>query len=691
MHGGVGDSVGGAHKHVKIPSEDWQDRQEFPQAQGERGEGTSASLPAYAGRPALVTGPRVFLSCAPTDRDVGHEVARWLAERGFGVLLNGSAVPADRVVPEVSANIDHRSTQEALDAAEAYVVLLSPAFLASRDCLILLDLADRRQQLIYPASFIHVLQVADTADLDTARFQRYQPIDLTRASRSRRRAALSALGARIITGGSSADARVSLASSRYLWQAFIDRHDELDRVIKGLTSQTGPHFWLITGPPGLGKSALLRQLAAMVGAQERRNWACTMVDVRIDAVDRDSDPMALVGRLFDRERPEESSDDMVAVARGIIRAGRSYLCLLDGADFLPFATIATLRRHLSQVYRLIQDAGEPDVRLALVVGSRRDDGWRGVTPSPRFSQLPLAGFDASIVQEALGGLAARMNRQKSPAELRSGAALVHSAAEGVPPLVVRGLQWIQAQEWLEITRLQRRDVFDGIVRAYIRNQLLSQESLLPGDGSEPQTSEERMRAIELAIKWLVRYRFFTASHLRSHRSSDQAFADALERASWSIDDLWRAISSCALLTRPLDEPWHEIYPAIRRLLFRHFYTEAERADAHRAACEFTDTWSASQDGREQVIGLVDCLWHEAASLRLTDVTKMPDALTKSARERAHAIRPSDAYTEIELRTYAAERMEGDEELRGELADVEGLFESLVVVFESTAAGEARHD
>ena len=61
---------------------------------------------------------------------------------------------------------------------------------------------------------------------------------------------------------------------------------------------------------------------------------------------------------------------------------------------------------------------------------------------------------------------------------------------------------------------------------------------------------------------------FTMSHLRHHLEADAAFGSMLRDLGWSADDLWAAVSNAALLTRPLDEPWQEIHPAIRRLLFR---------------------------------------------------------------------------------------------------------------------------
>lgn len=612
-------------------------------------------------------GPVVFLSHARQDGDIGREVSGWLAGRGFRVPSVERAEAADQVGPGLQATID---------AAHAFVALLSPGFLESPASLAELELAARRHQRSQPASYVHVLQVADTTELDTSAFVDYHTIDLVRATGRKREEALSRLGSKILRASAGADNPATARSSGDGWQGFIDRKDELDRVYNGLNSTAGPHFWLVMGPPGLGKTEFLRRLEARVREQAGQQWITKTVDLRDEVGDFAGDAMALVGKLFGVKLSGDPDDDRRAVAKEIIRAGRSHLYLLDSTELLQPGTVAALRRHLSQIHRLVQDRGDPNVGVTLVAASRRDEGWLGVTPPPRLSIVPFAEFDTAAVQEAVSDLVSRMSLQKSQTELRDEAALVHRATEGVPALVRRVLEWIEAEEGLEIERLNDSAVVDNMVRPFIRDELLAPDSLLPGDTSQFDTSGKCLWIMEQAIKWLVPYRFFTLAHVRA-LSGTGSFEPAMNEARWSDNDLWQAIGACALLVRPQAEPWREIHPALRRLLFRDFYTKEDRADAHRRAREFTEQWAAKQNGREQAIGLIDCIWHEAASLRLTSAAEMEGILTNYIRERANLISESDAYTENELRVYAAERLRSDDELRAEVAGVDGLFDRLV--------------
>ena len=144
--------------------------------------------------------------------------------------------------------------------------------------------------------------------------------------------------------------------------------------------------------------------------------------------------------------------------------------------------------------------------------------------------------------------------------------------------------------------------------------------------------------------------------------------------------MWVAISASALLLRPLDEPWQEIYPAIRRLLYRYFYRSGEdRALVHHEARKFVEIWADRQAGKEQVIGLLESLWHEACEVRLTQAAEMEERLSDSARTLSLALRPSEAYTVTELRAFAADRMRNDEEFQHVLDNNVGLFNRLASI------------
>ena len=466
-------------------------------------------------------------------------------------------------------------------------------------------------------------------------------------------------------------------------EKFLDRIEELERVLHALNNPSGAHFWLVIGPPGLGKSWFLKQLESKAAQPAAGGWVSTMVDLRHgeevgpDEAGQKDESITVLRRLFDLEQPTSSEPeyDHRRVAQKIIRAGRPWLCLLDGAELLQASTVARLRQHLGGIHRLIQGAGNAHARLAFVVGSRRYSGWGGLAPYPRLSVLPLTGFEFSVVQDALEGLARRMPAVHSGAELRKDAALIQHATKGMPELVQRSLQWIHAEEWLEIERLNSPQLFGEIVAPYIRERLLTQDSLLPGQ-RQLQNPAKQLDVLQRILRALVPYRFITLSHVHYHLDNDCSFRDALNDANWSPEDLWQAISNMTLLLRPLDEPWLEIHPTIRRLLYRYFYAPGERTGAHCEARDFTKGWARQLTGKDQIIGLVESIWHEAARLRLSSAATMEEELPSFARELSRDVCPS-TYTKTELRDYAAQRIEADDEIQREVANVDGLFEALV--------------
>jgi hypothetical protein len=472
-------------------------------------------------------------------------------------------------------------------------------------------------------------------------------------------------------------------------QTFLDRGEELERVFYGLSNRTSPDFWLVISPPGLGKSWFLEQLADRA---KSAGWVTKMVDLRVDATGRELVAMVIIGSLFGVEQPQSSGheDGVLVVAQNIIRTGRPWLFLLDGAELLKGTTVTQLRHHLSKIYRLIQDTASAQTRLAFVVASQRDDGWRGIMPYPRLSILPLGEMGPSAVQEALERLAQRMPIVHSPAELRRDAALIQRVTEGVPGLVQQSLQWIDSEQWLGIERLNNPEFFDKITLPYIRDRLLAQDSLFPGEEGRREKQTKKLVALQNSLRVLVPYRFITLYHVHHHLDNDHSFRDALNNAGWSIEDLWQAIGGMALLYHPLDEAWHKIHPAIRRLLCRYFYAPEVCGEAHLRARDFTEAWAAQLTGKEQIIVMVESVWHEAVRLRLSSAATMGEDLIRFARTQSLTVR-SSFNSVAELRNYAAQRMRDDDELQGEVGNVEGLFDKLVRVVLAPETQEAWYE
>jgi hypothetical protein len=624
-------------------------------------------------------GQKVFLSYAQQDRDIGQEISAWLALAGFQVLS------ADR--PAGGEPAPGSAAGPVIDSAHAFVMVLTPSFLSSPRCREELDLAGRREQQQAaagrPGGFIHVLQVPDWPEPDRSDLPAHILIDLSLAGARSREAALSSLGSSIILRTRGPAAQAHQPGQVQVSEEPLNRGEELEHLLFALRSPSGKHFWLVIGPPGVGKSWLLRQLGP--AAAQSGGWIPSLVDLATrgeagEGTGRLPDAAEIIRELLGPERADSSGPaDDVAIAEDIISGGQSRLCLLDGAERLPAGTIAELRKRLGNIYRLIQ--GTAGARLAFVVASRRDDDWGGLIPRPRLSVLPLAGFGSSAIFDALEQLAGVKPLMRSRKELREDAALVERTTEGMPDLVKESLEWIQAVHWLEIGRLETL----GFLSDYVSRRLLAGDILLPGD--ESQAGRQAQLAVMLsALEALAPYRFITLAHVR-HYQDDAPLRDALKEAGWSAEELWQALSNMALLRRPLAEPWLEIHPGVRRLLFRHFYRDtAQGAEAHARAREFSAKWARAAMGKDQVVGMVEVLWHETARLRLTALPAMADQLPRFASKLPGNIRES-GYQRAELRDYAVQRMEADDELQREVADVEDLFDKLILAIEAPAAWE----
>jgi len=618
-------------------------------------------------------GQRVFLSYADQDRDAGLDVAEWLSSHGFLVI------PAGR--PALGPAGSGSEERYAIDTADAYIALLSPDFLSSPRCREELEFAVlRKQQLMaggYAADYIYVLRVAGTSDLDDSELLPYSPIDLPRAGAREKEMALSKIGGKIILGLRTPGARTEPQIQGQPGPASLDRGEELEQVFYNLNDPAGSHFWLVTSPPGLGKSTFLEQLTRKV--TESQVMTCPgPIDLRLEAAADRHDALQIVTKLFGIKQSQPSGPKacLVSAAQKIAATGRPWLCLLDSAEVLPADVVTGLRQYLGEIQRLVQDRGSGNARLGFVVASQNDDRWTGLWPPPRLTVLRLGGFRTNAIQNALEGLAAHMGIKRSPAELREDAAMIHRVTEGVPELVEQSLHWIQAQDWFAIERLDSTELFRERVSPYVRDRLLAPDSLLAGV-ARPERSAQRLNALEDALRALVPYRFFTLSHVTEHHDADHSFREAVQDADWKIDDLWVAIVGMALLYRQPDEPSHEIHPALRRLLFRHFYpAPEERARAHQDAQDFNRKWAAKQSGTEQIVVMVESIWHEAARLRLSSPAMMEKDLPAFAETLSGDVHESPPYTDAELRNYAVQRMINDDELQGEVADLR-LFEKLV--------------
>jgi transcriptional regulator with XRE-family HTH domain len=181
------------------------------------------------------TGARVFLSYAEQDSETALEIATSLGEQGFEVY-RWQDLRGGRFIER---------TEQEISRADAFLVLLSPNYLASSWCRQERELAMHREldlQASDPSRvFIHVLQIADAPYAPAGFLRHYDWFNLTTAAK--RAEGLRALTDRFMSTGDAA--AVSRGPQSRL---FRNRRDELDTVQRALTDAAGPHFWLVIGP-----------------------------------------------------------------------------------------------------------------------------------------------------------------------------------------------------------------------------------------------------------------------------------------------------------------------------------------------------------------------------------------------------------------------------------------------------------
>jgi hypothetical protein len=632
--------------------------------------------------------PVLFLSYAQEDEEAAGIIAGWLTGHDHDVF--------DWQRPEHRGRRFVKQIQAAIGAADMFVVLLSPDYMISHWCQREYELAIHREKDLQAAdpgaSFIYVLKVREV-DLAGAGFLRtYDQWDLTNLEQDMDRKLGNlpeqpSSAPQAGPGAGCAEPDTPSAAPGSASSLFRNRDDELDLVMHGLANRAGQHFWLVVGPPQLGKTWFLKHLSDELPSQNGQiqlPWTTSLMDVKNQETESRDNPGALLAELFGL--PFATADghveDHVIVAQ-IIKNKAPYLAIIDSTELLSKPTVIALRDRFGRILRGIREAGA-GAPFALVVASRRGDYWRGVTHGPRLDMLPLTEFKIEVVERALRDLADEMERTFSTDENRRNALRVHHLSEGLPALLARCLCWIRDEEWVGIERLEGQDLFEELAEPYIQDDLLSGSSLFPSSGGMPPASHHgddpdlASDALVSAFRMLAPYRLFTQSHLRHHVEQDHDFAAKLAALEWSLEQLWHAISATALLAKPLDEPWQEMHAAIRRLLYRYnFKTRDARVAAHQEARAFVEIWADNQSGKEQVIALLEYLWHEAMLLGLTAPAEMEATLTESAVKLTRALHASAAYSTDELRHFGAEHLQNDVEFQQAVSNVDGLFATLV--------------
>jgi TIR domain len=617
---------------------------------------------------------RIFLSYTGSDSAIAQQVAAKLRDTA-GVEVFYYTDDQRRGQNFV------RKIEAALQEADLFVALMSPAYMDSQWCTQERDLALVRQTDL-GRQFVYVFQVATTAHADTGFMRTIDWVDLLPPVDDARLArAVAAL-----TVAQERPAAVSEVNG--LPQAtFHNRYDEIGKIINTLTTAGGSEFWLVLAPPRMGKSWFLGRVAFEL-KKFQPECQSYLVDLRAHPVELRSNWVALLCELLAVDVPdaEELSQQQLIrkIATDVTRRACSQLFLLDSAELIEVECVEHFRSALTSVYRLVERSGNDKSRLSVMVGSRHQRAWKGFgrAGSKVFQTVQLPEFGVPVVRKAVVDL----GRKFGAGQLNEWANALHSLSEGLPALLVEGLRWAMESEFLAIEDCDDESAFTAVARPYIAGDLLTSESLLP---FEDVGSAARKAVLERALEVITPYRLFTQSHLKYHVGDDPGFGQELAEADWTLDELWEALARTALLKQPSEEIWEVLNPPIRRLLYRYYYPDTPvRLRAHEAARRFYGSLAASVASGDQCVVLVECLWHEAARLWHLRPEELPTSFKARAVELTRELVHPDVYSRTELARFVTDRMLDDSEFATLLSSSDFLFEEIVDLVGATITGGA---
>ncbi|MFD7654748.1 toll/interleukin-1 receptor domain-containing protein [Actinosynnema sp. NPDC059797] len=604
---------------------------------------------------------RVFLSYAKEDSSIALRVRDELRKSGADVYrFEDPERAGDRFMQVIPREIDQ---------ADAFLALMSPAALESRFCQAEHELAVHRE-LSLGGNFIYVLEVAPTPKEGWLRIRSW--IDLTsHVTEDELTNAVRALP----LAQEPAPEVAGLTK-------FRNRHQELERIMDGITTFGGDDHWLVLSPPKMGKSWFLKEVRERFSKKDGR-WT-RLVDLRDEELDTRYDELRVLSRLLAVEPPASNLDGdarLDEIAGAVAMRANHQLVLLDSAELLDLPTTGRFRRALRNLRKLLQDSPHRP-RLSVVIGSRREEGWTGAGTSTgdRFRSMSLTGFEPLVVRQVLNDTGLHFRESA----LENWAMGLHGLSRGLPALLVSSLEWAGAKGFVNPGSCGYDTTFDAVVTPYIKRELLSIHSLLPKAGDK---LVERHKALLAAVQVLAPYRIVTTSHLKHHLNLNPAFSAALESAEWSVDGLWTAIEGTALLLARDNELWLSHYPPIRQLLYEHFYRDIRQKHAtHVRARAFYDGWVPAGAGTEQARVLVESLWHEATMLCCVDSPDTPRQLPKIAVELTRRFIKPALYDPVEMERGVRQQLFNDDEFVQLISGYDGLLDEVVAQVRATIAG-----
>jgi TIR domain len=594
----------------------------------------------------------LFVSYADEDDALAHDIVRRLGEHGIEVISRRPSGGAAEQAVDI---------EDVIGQADAFLAVMTPRFLGSPACRREREIAlhrDRRQVASDGPPFIYVLQARATPYHVAGPMRARRWFDMTYLDPSAVRQWITELMGTPPAGGGDTSAR---KVARRVPPSFHNREQELEKVRDGLADATGEHFWLVTAPPKLGKTWFLDRIASDIQQYQPGHWTVRVADVREQPDDVRTSVESLLGMLLGFDHPVAVDQDGLArLATALVDTGIFHLCLLDSAELLTKETVRELRDSLGRLCEVLENAANEGVALCLIVASRREGGWLGVGKL-RLRQLTLSEFSPQVVFAVMQKMRDQMGHKVGDAVLRAHAGVVHGRSEGLPALLYRYICWIHDERWVGLDRLKQNRQFRELAQPYIDEELLAPDSLF-GPVHDPPT-EAQCHGLEKALRALVPYRLLTQAHVSQRAGTAGAVQSVMDSLGWPVEKLWNAVSNTDLLMVPQRNLWEEIYPPIRRLLCRYWYPAEETLTyAHEVAEQFVRSWGGVEPGPEQVLVLVESLWHQAQVLRLKRAANAGDRLIDFARSMSEELVPSVRWQLDVLRQRAEERIRTDEEL-----------------------------
>jgi hypothetical protein len=202
----------------------------------------------------------VFLSSAVEDGERAGVIRARLEELGFEIVQlqhgGSDSGTAERI-------------EEAIARPSAFLILLSDSYIGSAWCMAEAAAAIKQEERLRtahpPVAFIHVLEITRTRGPEVTAFSIY--VHLTAAGTGDLDATLDEMRRRLRPARELGSQSSVIAGGRHEPPEFRNRHEELDKVVNGLTDSGGPHFWLVVAPPQLGKTRFLGRVLSELQAK----------------------------------------------------------------------------------------------------------------------------------------------------------------------------------------------------------------------------------------------------------------------------------------------------------------------------------------------------------------------------------------------------------------------------------------